>query len=496
EHAGDPGGDTLGSHTLVLGDHPEAFRDAGAVRFHRADATERADSIQQWASTRRWQTSAISRASWDYRRRTLRPAAAGTVLAGSDVRMEDADTSGPYGVVDEAHAALRTTRQMEARDVTGQTIHAAGTWRGQTPGTRFALSQHPGTDGRTFTCLQVEHIARNNLGADVFELLDQTLGAMGTDVLSLPPALSGSAHGDALTATPATDFYRNALSAIPVDLPYRPRTVDGHGLRLHPKPTVHGTQTAIVVTDGAPLQTDRDHRIKVQFPWQRGGNASTGHSHPDGDDNAPGTDAAWTWVRAATPWAGDNWGGVLLPRKGQEVVVAFMEGDIDRPVVIGSLFNGQGQPDAPHNQLSGGHAGATGNAAAWFDGNEHPAVFTGFKSQALADSQSGAGGYQQLRLDDTSGQGRVEVVTTQHDSRLVLGHLEAGRDNQRDGGRGFGAELATAASGAVRAGAGLLLSADKGRNQLDAATATIRIAQGSQLAESLDRVARQQGADL
>ncbi len=57
-----------------------------------------------------------------------------------------------------------------------------------------------------------------------------------------------------------------------------------------------------------------------------------------------------------------------------------------------------------------------GNAPAWFDGNAHAAVFTGFKSQALAQSQSGTGGYQQLRLDDTSGQGRAQAATTQHAS--------------------------------------------------------------------------------
>lgn len=496
EHTGDPGSDTLGSHTLVLGDHPEAFRDAGVVRFHRADATERADSIQQWATTRRWQTSTITRASWDYRSRTLRPASADTALAGSDLHMEDADTSGPYGVADEAHAALRAKRQMEARDVTGRTIHAAGTWRRQAPGTQFALSQHPGSDGQSFTCLQVEHTARNNLGADVFEVLDQTLGTMDMGALALPPTLSGDEQPVTTAPTPATGFYRNSLTAIPGDLPYRPRTVDGHGLRLHPKPTVHGTQTAIVVTDGAPLQTDRDHRIKVQFPWQRGGNASTGHGHPDGDDNAPGTDAAGTWVRVAAPWAGDNWGGVMPPRKGQEVVVAFLEGDIDRPVIIGSLFNGQGQPDAPHNQVSGGNAGATGNAPAWFDGNEHPAVFTGFKSQALADSQTGSGGYQQLRLDDTPGEGRAQVATTQQDTTLTLGHLKGGQDNIRGNQRGFGAELSTRASGALRAGAGLLLSTEPGRQQMAADGLRSQLGSGAELMQSLSDTARAQSADL
>ncbi|MEA5200313.1 type VI secretion system Vgr family protein, partial [Xanthomonas fragariae] len=142
-------------------------------------------------------------------------------------------------------------------------------------------------------------------------------------------------------------------------------------------------------------------------------------------------------VRVMTPWAGDNWGGVVLPRKGQEVLVGFLEGDIDRPVVIGSVYNGRGQADAAHNQVGGGGAGATGNAPAWFQGNAHGAVFTGFKSQALAQSQDGTGGYQQLRLDDTPGQGRAQLSTTQHASTLTLGHLKGGSDNLREGERGY-----------------------------------------------------------
>src|SRR5690606_35127850 len=99
---------------------------------------------------------------------------------------------------------------------------------------------------------------------------------------------------------PRDHFYRNSFTVLPAGVPYRPRTHDGHGLRLHPKPTVHGTQSAIVVSDGGPLLTYRDHRIKVQFPWQRGGDSSSGTPHPSGDDNAPGSGGAWTWVRVAT----------------------------------------------------------------------------------------------------------------------------------------------------------------------------------------------------
>ncbi|MDI9275580.1 phage baseplate assembly protein V, partial [Stenotrophomonas sp. PFBMAA-4] len=161
---------------------------------------------------------------------------------------------------------------------------------------------------------------------------------------------SGLAYGDA-PGEVSTAFYDNRFVAIPAEVVYRPQTEDGHGAHLHPRPTITGTLSAIVVSDGDPLLSDRDHRIKVQFPWQRGGNASNGLAHPGGDDNAPANGGAWTWVRVMTPWAGDNWGGVVLPRRGQEVLVAFLEGDIDRPVVVGAVYNGRGQQDAQHNQI-------------------------------------------------------------------------------------------------------------------------------------------------
>lgn len=497
EHTGAADSDTRGTHTLVLSDHNDAFADLGAVRYHRTDVTERQDSVQQWSPARRWRTAKLARASWDYRSLSLRPAGAeGTPLG--DIGAEDVDTAGPYGWQDTARGQRRAQQQLDAQQVAAQTIDGQGSWRRLAPGKRFALSQHVGVAAdAAFLCLQVRHQARNNLGADVFDALEQSLGNVAVSGAPLPPALAGLGAGYAPPQDDASvEFYRNQFTALPATATYRPQTEDGHGLRLHPKPTVSGTLSAIVVSDGDPVQSDRDHRIKVQFPFQRGADASSALAHPAGDDNAPGTASAWTWVRVMTPWAGDNWGGVVLPRKGQEVLVAFLEGDIDRPVVIGSVYNGRGQDDAAHNQVGGGGAGATGNAPSWFQGNEHGAVFTGFKSQALAQSQDGAGGYQQLRLDDTPGQGRAQLSTTQHASTLTLGHLKGGGDNLREGERGFGVELSTQAYGAVRAGQGLLLTSESGQQQLAASEALSQLEQGEQLLQALADAARQQQAQL
>ncbi|SMR04409.1 VGR-like protein [Xanthomonas fragariae] len=500
-HAGDAGSERLGSHTLVLSDHNHAFAELGTVRYHRTDVTEQQDSVQQWVRSCRWRPTTLSRASWDYRSRSLRPAGADATPLG-DIGAEDVDTAGPYGWQDSTRGQRRAQQQLDAQQVAAQTIQGQGSWRQLAPGTRFGLRQHASVaaDAR-FLCLQVRHQARNNLGADVFDALEQSLGAVAVAGAPLPPALAGLGGGYA----PAQDaaevaFYRNQFTALPATATYRPQTEDGHGVRLHPKPTVAGTLSAIVVSDGDPVQSDRDHRIKVQFPFQRGADASSALAHPGGEDNAPGSApgsaSAWTWVRVMTPWAGDNWGGVVLPRKGQEVLVGFLEGDIDRPVVIGSVYNGRGQADAAHNQVGGGGAGATGNAPAWFQGNAHGAVFTGFKSQALAQSQDGTGGYQQLRLDDTPGQGRAQLSTTQHASTLTLGHLKGGSDNLREGERGYGVELSTQAYGAVRAGQGLLLSSEPGQQQLAASQALSQLEQGEQLLQALADAARQQQAQL
>ena len=106
EHEGAKDDETLGRHVMVLADHMDACTDAGAVRFHRADATERKDAIQQWSPVRRWQTGRLARASWDYRSLAMRPASAEGEVHG-DVVPEDEDTAGPYAWIDGANGELR-----------------------------------------------------------------------------------------------------------------------------------------------------------------------------------------------------------------------------------------------------------------------------------------------------------------------------------------------------------------------------------------------------
>ncbi|HYW69403.1 MAG TPA: type VI secretion system tip protein TssI/VgrG [Pyrinomonadaceae bacterium] len=114
--------------------------------------------------------------------------------------------------------------------------------------------------------------------------------------------------------------YTNSFEAFPASVVFRPA-------RVTPRPIISGTQTAKVVgKSGEEIWTDKYGRIKVQFHWdQKGQNDETSSC----------------WVRVDYGWAGKNWGGIFLPRIGQEVVVSYLEGDPDRPLVTGAVYNAE-----------------------------------------------------------------------------------------------------------------------------------------------------------
>lgn len=115
-----------------------------------------------------------------------------------------------------------------------------------------------------------------------------------------------------------------------------------HPARLTSKPVIHGLQTAVVTgPKGEEIYTDKYGRVKVQFFWDRKGKK---------DENTT------CFIRVAKPWAGKRWGSIFTPRIGQEVVVSFLEGDPDQPLIIGSVYNGDQMPpyDLPANKTQSG----------------------------------------------------------------------------------------------------------------------------------------------
>jgi type VI secretion system secreted protein VgrG len=284
-------------------------------------------------------------------------------------------------------------------------------------------------------------------------------------------------------------------------------------------PTALGAQTAIVVgPDGSAtpngadeLYTDALGRIRVQFHWQA----------------APGADArpdnrSSCWVRVAQRWAGAGIGLQHIPRIGQEVLLDFIEGDIERPVVLGSLYNGRGEaglpptpggaaaeldtdayksshnhsPSAQGNLVAGGsgghspawHGGAPGTASKDAAAQNNAAALSGFKSKEF-----GGEGFNQLVFDDTPGQLRTQIATTQYGTQLNLGHLIHQADNQRGHYRGLGFELRTDAYGAVRATNGLLITTFSTRDADpagDNAAGMALLKQAATLADSFSNAAK------
>jgi type VI secretion system secreted protein VgrG len=520
EHSGDAASPGLGSHTMVIADHNGSFKPnaQASIAFSQPGATMRQDTLDRWRTELRQRTNAIELSSWDYRSLDTRPVGAASADTGQNAPLVSRDTPGAYAYQSREQGQRIADNQLQALEA-GREIHiGAGTVRTLGPGTTFALTGQAqfdlaaGDDERSFLVVRTVHLMHNNLSADLKAGLTQRLGQGALDAL-IGKEESSSLHavGKAIGERP---MYRNRIDAIRSNVPYRSSGVDSHGQLLHPRPTVNGQQTAIVVgPSGAPIHTDRDHRVKVQFHWQRGAQSHSRLQHPmpDGHTGAPGDDQAGTWVRVATPMApiaGANWGSSALPRIGQEVVIDFLEGNIDRPVVLGTVYNGRGQTDAQHNQVAGGAGVATGNAPAWFPGeaggHAHPAALSGIKTQAMQSSQGGSGAYNQLVFDDSPGQARVALqrhaTAHQGTAELNLGHLLHQSDNQRLKPAGFGAELKTEHSVAVRAGKGLLLSTDaRGGGmggQMDSKEAIAQLEESVQLQTDLAETAQKHNAKL
>jgi type VI secretion system VgrG family protein len=513
EHQGDSASPTLGSHTLVIADHNSAFvTNAQAdVRYTQPGAVMQEDSLDRWRTESRMQTNAVELASWDYRSCRMREVSSS---APEQEQLSSRDVPGAYAYPTREQGQRIADNQLQAYQARKEVHVGAGTVRTFAAGTTFTLhghSQYDGGDDAGFTIIRVCHLAHNNLDADTGKALAQLLGQCKLKEANHAD-LASSLHG-ARRGAPERPVYRNRIDAIRSTTPYRPSGIDGHGRLLRPRPRVRGQQTAIVVgPPGAVIHTDRDHRIKVQFHWQRGvvSHSRLEHPSPSGHTGAPADDRAGIWVRVATPFApvaGANWGSHALPRVGQEVLVDFFEGDIDRPVVIGALYNGRGQPDAQYNQAAQGAGAATGNAPMWFPGEDgghaHAAVLSGIKSQSLQASQVGTGAFSQLVFDDSPGQARIALQhhasAQRGTAELNLGQLRHQADNQRLAPVGLGAELKTEHGAALRAGGGMLLTADAspaGGVHLDSRPAASQIEQAAQLLADLAVTAQKHNARL
>ncbi|MES2771388.1 MAG: type VI secretion system tip protein VgrG [Pseudomonadota bacterium] len=346
----------LGRHTLVLADSYAAHDDLpgnASLPFmpQHGESATRQDVINEWLLGGEIQSGSYALKAFDFQK----PFADLLVKSSlprhhPQAKHELFDYPGQF--IDSRRGNAYAQNRIEAVHTQYERVEAATQARHFFPGALFALTGHPRTDQNKHYLIVSAHYV---LAANTYESTD-------TEPL---PAL------------------RCRFSALNKEHAYRPP----YSAR---KPLVQGPQTAMVVGKaGEEIWTDKYGRIKVQFHWDR---------------LATGDERSSCWVRVAQGWAGKHWGSAFIPRVGQEVIVSFLEGDPDQPLVTGSVYNTNTMPpySLPENAT---------------------------RSTLKSHSSKGGGGYNELRFEDKKGKEQLFIHAAkdqdnrvENDSRESVGH--------------------------------------------------------------------------
>jgi type VI secretion system secreted protein VgrG len=327
-----------GAHTLVLRNDPQIRDDLTPATVTYRNEGGDAYSVRRWEKVQELRAGKVTfrdhtfeqpQATLEVSRPILPEILAGAVthkLNGVSAGLELYDYPGQYakrfdginrsGAEQPAEIGkIFPDKERTARIRMEQEATAAVAVNGESNCRQFVA-------GHTFTLQTDRGTTEEQAQADGVYLLTSVQHRFG----QAPP--STSEKGTVFT-------YENSFSCTPAGLPYRP-------LRSVPKPVIAGTQTAVVVgPSGEELYVDKYGRVKVQFFWDR-------EAKKDLDSSC--------WVRVAQVWAGQRWGAHFWPRIGQEVVVAFEEGDPDQPLIVGSVYNAENPPpyDLPDHKTRSG----------------------------------------------------------------------------------------------------------------------------------------------
>ncbi len=343
-------------HTLVLANHPSEFKPCplqSSVSYKSLIGEERVeDVITEWNLSQAVRPGKYTLTDFNFEKPSLDLTAS---VTGQDERkLEIYHYPGQYLTKDEGERLVGIRLQEEESPrlvVTGES-----TCRGLAAGYRFTLRDHYRRDfNKEYALISIHH--RADQGANY-----------------------RSSEWEA-----AQNFtYTNRFECIPHPTPFRPP-------RITPVPTVSGSQTAIVVgPPGEEIYVDKYGRVKVQFHWDREGKYNEKSS---------------CWVRVSQNWAGKRWGAIFIPRIGQEVIVDFLEGDPDQPIITGCVYNAESMPP-------------------------YPLPDEKTKSTIKSYSSKGGGGFNEIRFEDKKGSEQLFIqAEKQQDNRVKEDSLEwVGRD--------------------------------------------------------------------
>ncbi|NVD74192.1 type VI secretion system tip protein VgrG [Duganella sp. BJB1802] len=468
-------------HTLVLFNNADSLRRnaAGTIRYHRDAATEERDTITSWSAVRSLQAGKVTRHSWDYRNPLGRDFMMADVGSGVDqglhgndlaASLDDYQILAPHAGDDNEDLCRLGKLRMSRHDFESKCFHGEGSVRDLCAGEYFTLAEHPEVDRhpaeeRDFVVTALQVNAQNNLpkalAARVEKLFARSRWMQGGQELQMQRDVADKVASGPLRMHIQFTAVRRGVIIVPA---YDPRTDLPQALM----------QSAIVVgPKGEEVHCDQMGRVKIRFPGTR----AADHEEAAGR-GASDSDRDSAWVRVASNWAGNGSGSlqqcgtVALPRVGTEVLVNFLGGDPDKPVIVGQLYNQQAQPPA----LS-----SLGD----LPGNRY---LSGIKSREVRGGRA-----NQLMFDDTNGEISAQLASAHGKSELNLGFLTQRKVNGWGKPRGEGVELRSDESVAVRGAKGLLLTAWQGLAGEDMQLAREEflglLAQCADLAQSLGKCA-------
>lgn len=422
------------AHALVLFDDAYILprNSAGVVRYHHDGSTEDADSITGWSPVRTLKPGILSRQSWDYKQ--TRPIASnapscidqGTMGNQLAVSLDDYLVDVPHAGNDHDDYRQLGEMRMKRHEYESKRFYGESSVRALCVGEWIAVTGHQEIDThppkeREFIVTSLEVDAENNLPKTIDEQVRRLFALNRWDEGPSNNALQQASEERGMRYTNRFSCVRRGIPIVPA---FDPR-ID------LPRPQL---QSAIVVgPPGEEVHCDEYGRVKVRFPGTR----PEDHSHAQGT-GASDSDRDSSWIRVASTWASNQWGTITLPRVGDEVIVDFLGGDPDKPIIVAQVYGGTTMPPSFSN---------TGK----LPGNRYLA---GIKSKEVHGTR-----YNQLRLDDTPGQINAQLSSHHGHSELNLGWLTRPRNNGKGEARGEGAELRSDCAVAVRGAQGVLITA-------------------------------------